>query len=52
MYKTYNDIPDYGKSVIKRLIDIGALEVCKDGSINITEDMLRIFVILARIGII
>jgi N-acetylmuramoyl-L-alanine amidase len=52
VYKTYEDVPEWGKPVIKKLIDHGNIMVGEGGAINISQDMLRVFVILEREGVI
>jgi N-acetylmuramoyl-L-alanine amidase len=52
IYKTINDIPDYGKETIQNLIDKGWLKGKGEGIIDVSEDMLRIFVILERAGVL
>lgn len=48
-YNTLEEVPDYGKETIKKLIDCGALKG-KSTGLNLSEDMLRTFVILDRMG--
>lgn len=48
-YQTLSEIPSWGRGVIEALIKSGALEGT-DGKLNLSEDMLRIFVILNRLG--
>lgn len=50
-YRTYEDIPSYGKPTIKKLIDKGLLVGNGQGEINLTESMLRIFVVHDRAGL-
>lgn len=52
VYKTYDDIPEWGKPAIKKIIDHGSIMVGEDGAINISYDMLRVFVILDREGVL
>ena len=51
VYKTLGDIPDYGKAVVEKLIAKGHLKGTADGELNLSEDMLRIFVVHDRVGI-
>lgn len=48
VYKTANDIPEWGKPTISRLIKKGAIKPDASGAINITHEMLRILVIMDR----
>lgn len=48
-FNTIEEIPDYGKATVQKLVDAGALQGTGDG-LNLSEDMLRILVILDRLG--
>lgn len=50
-YEKINDIPDWGKNTINKLITKNALSGDGKGNINLSEDMLRILVINDRLGI-
>ena len=52
VYKTIDDVPDWGKGIILKLIDRGNIMVGDGGAINISQDMLRMFVILEREGVL
>lgn len=52
MFKTVNDIPDWGKPTIDRLIAKDALQGDGKGNINLSEDATRILVILDRLGVL
>lgn len=52
IYKTIEEIPESGKAVVKRMIDSGVLEVNDGKYINLSEDMVKIFIILGRLGLI
>ena len=51
IYKLFEDIPDYGKRTIEKIMDDGFLKGDGEGFINISEDMLRILVINDRAGL-
>lgn len=52
LYKTYNDVPSWGKPTIKKLMDKKLLNGVDDkGTINLTESMLRVFVINDKVKI-
>lgn len=51
MYKTINDIPDWGKATITKLVEKGFLNGDSDGNLNLSMDMLRILVINDRAGL-
>lgn len=46
-YQKIEDLP-YGKESIQKLVDEGVLSGDKDGNLNLSEDMLRVFMILDR----
>lgn len=50
-YETINDVPDWGRDTVEKLIVRGALAGSGDGLINLSEDMLRILVINDRMGV-
>lgn len=49
-YKKFEDVPSWGREVVKVLMDKGALAGDQDGNINLTDSMLRTFVVLYRAG--
>lgn len=51
IYKTYNDIPDWAKPTIKKLIDAGALNGDFKGNINLPHEIVRMFVVNDRMGV-
>ena len=51
IYKTLNDIPDWGRSTIEKLVNKNALNGDENGNLNITNDLLRILVIHDRLGL-
>lgn len=48
VYKTYNDLPDWAKPTIKKMMDRKSIVGDAKGDINLSEDMVRTFVILER----
>ncbi len=52
IYKTLNDVPDWGKSLIKKLIDRKSLVGDGKGNINLPESTLKALVILEREGVL
>lgn len=48
-YDTIEEVPDYGKAAAQKLVDSGALRG-NEGGLNLSEDMLRILVVLDRLG--
>jgi N-acetylmuramoyl-L-alanine amidase CwlA len=51
-FKTINDVPDWAKSTIQKLINKGSLKGDSSGIINVSEDFVRTFVVLDREGLI
>jgi len=52
IYKTLNDVPDWGRPLIKKLIDRKSLAGDGKGNINLPESTLKTLVILQREGVI
>lgn len=46
-YNTINELP-YGQDTIKKMVDSGLLVGDKQGNLNLSEDMVRVFMILDR----
>ncbi|HBC93952.1 MAG TPA: hypothetical protein DCZ10_13925 [Pelotomaculum sp.] len=51
-YKTLNDVPDWGKPVVQKLINRGSLAGDGKGNINLPESTLKTLVILDREGVL
>lgn len=49
-YNKIDDIPDWAKAAIQKLIKQGALKGDENGALGLSQDMLRILVILDRTG--
>lgn len=45
-YKTVEDVPDYGQELVQELID--EKSIADKNNINLTEDMVRVMVIMER----
>ncbi len=52
IYKTLNDVPDWGKPLVKKLMDRKSLVGDGKGNINLPESTLKTLVILQREGVI
>lgn len=52
IYKTLNDVPEWGKPLVKKLIDRKSLAGDGKGNINLPESTLKTLVILEREGVI
>ena len=50
-YDKINDVPDYARPTITKLLDKGSLKGDNDGRLNLSDDMLRVFVVLDRSGL-
>lgn len=51
IYKTYNDIPDWGKPTIKKLMDKGFLQGDGKGNLDLPLEILRVYVVNDRAGL-
>lgn len=51
IYKTLNDVPSWAKPTIKKLMDRKTIAGDGSGNINLSEDMVRVLVILDREGL-
>ena len=49
-YQTVDSLPEWGRETIQKLVDAGAF--ADPELLNLSEDMLRVFVILDRMGVI
>lgn len=52
VYKTFNDVPDWGKPLVKKLMDRKSLVGDGKGNINLPESTLKTLVILEREGVL
>lgn len=52
IYKTLNDVPDWGKPLVKKLMDRGSLKGEGNGILNLPESTLKTLAILEREGVI
>ena len=48
VYKTIDDVPDWGKGTVQKLVDSGVMRGDENGDINVSGDMLRGMVIMGR----
>ena len=51
LYKTFENVPDWAKPTIKKLVDNGHLNGDLNGDLNLTNDMTRVLVVLDRAGV-
>lgn len=50
MYQKTEQLPDWAKETVQKLVDRGALQGDGEGNLNLSEDMVRLLVILDRMG--
>lgn len=50
-YKTLEEIPDWGKTTVEKLMKLELLKGDENGNLDLSHDMLRIFVIEDRAGL-
>ena len=50
-YNSLEEVPEWGKSTVEKLINKKALKGDENGNLNISEEMLRTFVIHDRLGL-
>lgn len=51
VYRTMEDIPDWGKEAVQVLMKRGVLQGDGEGGLNLSQDLLRMCVMLYRLGI-
>ena len=51
IYNKIDDVPEYARPTIQKLLDTGSLKGDEKGLLKLSEEMLRIFVILDRSGL-
>lgn len=51
IYKTLNDIPNWGKPTVEKLLNKKAIQGDENGNLNISNDLLRTLVIHDRLGL-
>lgn len=49
-YRTFEDVPEYYRAAVKKVMDKGALIGTGSGEINVSEDFCRTLTILDRLG--
>lgn len=52
IYRYTVDVPEWGRAVVQKLLDAGYFSGAAEDDLNLSEDMLRLFVILDRAGIL
>ena len=52
IYRNINEIPDHSRKIIKRLIENGIITFDENDELNLTDEMIRIYVSIARLGAI
>lgn len=51
VYTYTQDVPEWGRKTVQRLLDMGYFAGRAPDDLNLSDDMLRLFVILERVGI-
>lgn len=51
MFNTIEEVPEYAKATVQKLLDKGFLQGTKDGDLQLTEEMCRLLVINDRAGL-
>lgn len=52
VYQTMEQVPDWAKDTVKKLVDRGALTGDGQGNLNLSRDLTRTLVILDRLGLV
>ena len=52
LYKTFENVPDWAKETIQKVLDKGALKGDEKGDLNLSGDLTRTLVILDRLGLL
>lgn len=51
IYKTLQEVPDWGKAIVKKLVDRKSLQGDEKGNLNLSDDLVRTLVVLDREGV-
>lgn len=51
MYKKLDNVPDWAKETVQKVVDKGYLKGDENGNLNLSEDLTRTLVILDRAGV-
>ena len=49
-YKTLEDVPEYYRSTVEKLVESGALKGTAENVLNVSEDFCRTMTVLDRLG--
>ena len=49
-YRTLDEIPEYYRSAVEKLVKAGALEGTGPDVLNVSEDFCRVMTVLDRLG--
>lgn len=52
VYKTFADLPDWGKPAVEKLVEKKVLTGDEEGNLNLSEELLRMCVILDRLNLV
>ena len=50
LYKKLENVPDWAKETVQKVVDAGALKGDENGNLNLSSDLTRTLVILDRLG--
>ncbi len=51
IYHTLADLPEWGRGAVEKLMAKGAIRGAENGKLELTEDLLRMCVLLERLGL-
>lgn len=49
-FNTLDEVPEWGRETVRKLLDSGSLQGKAEGKLDLSEDMIRMFVVLDRSG--
>lgn len=52
LYKKLENVPDWAKETVQKVVDAGALKGDENGNLNLSSDLTRMLVILDRMGVL
>ena len=51
LHRTVEDVPEWGRAAVQKLVDRGALQGVGEGDLALSEDLVRVLTILDRCGV-
>ena len=49
-YRNLDDVPEYYRAAVEKLVEAGALKGLEEGVLNVSEDFCRTMTVLDRLG--